>query len=113
MNSESHWALLDRIYRLPFNRAGLDLLVHILSSWLLVKFENSFYALMSGTKNHTGGNSSFEPRRIVPIFRYRLPITPTSKGLIVPVQSGSVVNFFVEPPCPEKTLSIFSSGYNQ
>lgn len=50
MKVESHWSMLKRQYLLPYNIPRVDLLVHILTSSLMVKFEHDYEAMKLGRK---------------------------------------------------------------
>lgn len=53
---ESHWSVLNCLYLLPYNRPRVDLVVYIIDTRLMPKFENDFDSLEKGIKNRLGGD---------------------------------------------------------
>lgn len=50
MKVESHWSVLKRLYLLPYNRPRLDLLVHIIATSVMNKYQHDYTAMYSGRK---------------------------------------------------------------
>lgn len=50
MKVESHWSMLKRQFLLPYNRPRVDLLVHVIASTVMVKFDHEYEALKLGRK---------------------------------------------------------------
>lgn len=48
MKVESHWSMIKRLYLLPYNRPGLDLLIHVLATGVMTKYKHDYNAMKSG-----------------------------------------------------------------
>lgn len=47
---QSHWSVLKRLYLLPCNKPRVDLLIYVIDTHFVFKFENDFNALKEGIK---------------------------------------------------------------